>query len=182
MPGVPGPAARCSQQTPARVTNCPRPSTVCVFSSTSLFPSFLAVLLCLWFLIELPGSDTGQWLLHHTQPPQPGHYLTVTRPGFPGGQEAERRPLIGQLPPTLVSNWLRLVSRMWQEKYDEGGSLSDGGRGGPEPRGAENMRWPGDNCDMCPESDMLWHQDNLLTPWWSFVSCHNSLIKRFANR
>ena len=114
-----------SQQTPARLTNCPRPSTVSVFSSPVLcFHIFLTVLLCLWFLIELPRSDnsSGCYIILSNSAPSAGHYLTATTPGLPGGQQSMT---------SLASIW-------WVE-----------GWAGQEPRGAKHAM-AGCEGDMCP--------------------------------
>ena len=56
----------------------------------SCFHIFLTVLLCLWFLIELPRSDnsSGCYIILSNSAPSAGHYLTATTPGLPGGQQS----------------------------------------------------------------------------------------------
>ena len=153
MPGDPGPAV--SRPPPGWQTVPDPPQSL--FSPRHLcFHIFLTVLLCLWFLIELPRSDTssGCYIILSNSAPSAGHYLTATTPGLPGGQQS------------MTS----LASIRWV-----------GGLGGPGAPG-------GKTCDgrvwgwHVPGPDMLWHGDSLLTLLRSFVSCHNSFIKRFANR
>ena len=87
MPGDPGPAA--SRPPPGWQTVPDPPQSL--FSPRHLcFHIFLTVLLCLWFLIELPRSDTssGCYIILSNSAPSAGHYLTATTPGLPGGQQS----------------------------------------------------------------------------------------------
>ena len=108
-----------SQQTPARLTNCPRPSTVSVFSSPVLcFHIFLTVLLCLWFLIELPRSDTSS-----------GCYIILSN------SAPSARPL---------SDSHHARASWGTAEYDKSGLYQMGGRAGrARSPGGQNMRWPG---------------------------------------
>ena len=61
------------------------PHTHFLPGNNSIYFHISCCLLCLWFLIELPGSDTSVTSYLPTLPPQPGHYLTATMPGVSWG-------------------------------------------------------------------------------------------------
>ena len=116
------------------------------------------VLLCLWFLIELPRSDTSS-----------GCYIILSNPA-PSARplsDSHHARVSWETGGTIeVSDWSAMVNTcLWLAEVGQQNvtaalwqvwPVSDGweGRGGPEPQGAQNTREPGDNSDMC--HDVPW--------------------------
>ena len=127
-----------------------------LFSLRPLCFNIFFVLLRLWFLIELPRSDTSSGCYIILSPPAPSarplsdsHHTSVSWETGGWLKVSDWSVMI------IICLWLAEVGQqnvtaaLWQVW-----PVSDGweGLGGREPQGAQNMREPGDNSDMCRDS------------------------------
>ena len=149
------------------------PHTHFLPGNNSIYFHISFCLLCLWFLIELPGSDTSVTSYLPTLPPQPGHYLTATMPGVSWGtggtmDTSHWSAVSGAGLWLAYDGQQRVAEQVWQAWL-----YQMGGRGGAdlEPRGVENMEervwqsWQGRHLPCvvtCYDTLTTWHSPCLV--------------------